>query len=357
LVSYISILLIDSTMWPSVLFAILPLWIGIVQGQATTNVTCTGQTSWMQNALGQNPCLVSAYLTGACNDGLWFVPTLLANGPYNPPEGTGSTGADACRCSTVDYNLLQACSVCQGGIIGLWSDWISFCNSSVVSVGFPEATPAGTIIPGWATLDPTTTGTWNATAAEEYATANPATSSAAGSSKHSSDVGPIVGGVVGGIALLAILGVIIWYYLRHRGPREGKGEKVTPIPYGVGGGSPLDHGYNQDGTLEKDMPNHRVDMGTPAPLLGGGMFRNGGQNMKPYDPSDPSTFPISPAPTSTYTSHDPNLSSGMSTSNYGGGQTYPPYQQGTESPVPYGSPGSMGRNHPGMGTYTGAAEV
>lgn len=31
------------------------------------------------------------------------------------------------------------------------------------------ATPDGTIIPGWAQIDPTKTGSWNATAAEEYA--------------------------------------------------------------------------------------------------------------------------------------------------------------------------------------------
>ncbi|KAG8992189.1 hypothetical protein FRB94_011907 [Tulasnella sp. JGI-2019a] len=344
--------------WRPVLFAILPLWIGVARGQATTNVTCSGETSWMQNALGQNPCLVSAYLSGTCNNGTgtptWFVPTLISTGPYSPPQGNDPTdGANECRCSTVTYNLLQACSVCQGGIIGPWSDWISFCNSSVVHVGFPETVPGGTIIPGWAELDPTTTGTWNATAAEEYATANPAKPTETGSATHSSShVGPIVGGVIGGIALIAlvVIGTILW--LRRRSNREGKGEKIMPIPYGVGNGAPLDHG---DGAQDKDTPHYRVDMGTPAPLLG---MRGGVQNMKPYDPSDPSTFPISPAPTTTYTSHDPNLSGeysqhGMSASTYGA-QAYPPHQAG--SPQPYGSP-PRAQRHSAMGAYTGAAEV
>ncbi|KAG8874083.1 hypothetical protein FRB97_006173 [Tulasnella sp. 331] len=298
------------------------------------------------------------YLSGACNDGVWNVPTLVGTGPYLSPEGTGPTGADECRCSTVDYNLLQACSACQGGIVATWGDWIGFCNSSVVNVGFPLSTPAGTIIPGWAQLDPTTTGSWNATAAEEYAAAHSVAPTTSSTSKHSSNVGPIVGGVVGGIAFLVLLGLGIFCCLRHRGARESKGEKVTPIPYTTSNAAALDHGHH-NGYKEKDMPNHRVDMGTPAPLLG--VLRgSGSHNMKPYDPSDPTTFPVamSPPPPSTYATHDQNLAGdysqhGQNTSVYGG-QTYPPYQSG--SPQPYGSSGFAGQQS-AMGAYTGAAEV
>ena len=47
---------------------------------------------------------------------------------------------------------------------------------------------------------------------------------------NSTPVGAIVGGVVGGIAGLAILGIVVWYFLRRRsrGGKTNYFEKRTP---------------------------------------------------------------------------------------------------------------------------------
>jgi len=284
----------------------------------------------MSNSLGQNPCLVSAYLSSVCNSGTWFVPTLVGEGPYNPPDGTGVT---TCRCNTVVYNLLQACSDCQGGLIDTWADWITYCPSGYVEKTYPNTVPTQTTVPGWASgIDPTITGTWNATAAQVYAASHvssPASTSTSGSKKKS-NAGAIAGGVVGGIVGLALIGVLVWFFLQRSS--RGKGLKVTPAPY-------TDPGLNA-GYMEKDG-HERADMGSAAPMMDSGM------PLKPYDPEDPSTFPTaSPAPTATtYIGQDHSMS-GISQ------QGYPGYSMGSPDPHSHGSPPP---HQPGM--YTGAAEV
>ncbi|KAG8905778.1 hypothetical protein FRB99_008257 [Tulasnella sp. 403] len=246
---------------------------------------------------------------------------------------------------------MPACSVCQGGVAGTWSDWISFCPSSYVQKTFPSSVPPQTSVPGWATLDPTTTNLWNATAAQQAASQpSPGPKSGGGT-----NVGAIVGGVIGGVVGLALIGFGIWYYLQRSS--RGKGQKVTPAPY-VDPNYTIDQGYNNAGYVEKDTPN-RMDMGTPAPMMGM-------PPMRPYDPADPSTFPpsanpssASPAPTSTYVGHDMGVQGGpyrdYPEQQYGA-SGYPPYPGGSPGPVPTGSPGPQ-MHRPQPGGYTGAAEV
>ncbi|KAG8922947.1 hypothetical protein FRC01_013420 [Tulasnella sp. 417] len=268
---------------------------------------------------------------------------LLYAGPYNPPQGSGVT---QCRCNTVVYSLISACSYCQGGLVGKWSDWISFCPSSYVNNRFPETVPPETDVPGWADLDPTTAGIWNPTAAQQFATNgttnNPQvtpvpTSTPSGGGK--TNVGAIVGGVIGGIALLAALGFLIWWLMRRSS--YGKGQKVTPAPYTDAGLGDPGYGAGEHGYEKEGYPPHRLDMGTPAPSAP----LMAGSPMKPYDPSDPSTFPTSPsyptspAPGSTLVSHDTGIQSG----SY---QSYPPQPQGYPPNQQY-KPGG----------YSGAAEV
>lgn len=87
-------------------------------------------------------------------------------GPYDPPEGSG---VNTCRCNVDVYSLLSACSYCQGGAVGTWSDWIAFCPSSYIHDSYPEKVPDQTDIPSWADLNITATGVWNATAAQQFA--------------------------------------------------------------------------------------------------------------------------------------------------------------------------------------------
>ncbi|KAG9050840.1 hypothetical protein FS837_001950 [Tulasnella sp. UAMH 9824] len=210
-------------------------------------------------------------------------------GPYNPPQNYGVTVS---RCNTVVYSLMSACSYCQGGLVGTWSDWISYCPSSYVSKGFPETVPPETDIPEWAYLDPTAVGIWDPTAAQQFATngttSNPSiapvpsassTPSSCRQTKKTVNVGAIAGGVIAGMALLAALGFLIRWLLRFSS--YGKGQKVTPAPYTDAGlvspyYVPGGRGYGKEG-----YPLHRLDMGTPAPRVT--LMAGSSMNLKLYE--------------------------------------------------------------------------
>ncbi|CAE6427089.1 unnamed protein product [Rhizoctonia solani] len=208
-----------------------------------SNVTCTEQT-WSLNSAGWTPCLVSAYLSAQCTtDNSWGVPAIGTEGPYSPPNGTY---ANRCRCNSVQWNLLSACSMCQGGAAGTWQRWTVNCSSTVTTTasqgGYPLAIPSGVLIPHWAYYDFTLSGVFNAVIASQQtgpessavgaATPTGSSASATGASatttngvlvtstvipnddnkKSSSNTGAIVGGVVGGIvgiALIAGIGFIV----------------------------------------------------------------------------------------------------------------------------------------------------
>jgi hypothetical protein len=86
------------------------------------------------NSLGQDPCLVSAYLESTCNGGspssffLYHLPILTSRTAFSVPalqpgyEYTGPSIDDynLCKCNTVVYSLLSACDACQG------AEWISY---------------------------------------------------------------------------------------------------------------------------------------------------------------------------------------------------------------------------------------
>ncbi|KAG8878901.1 hypothetical protein FRB98_005914 [Tulasnella sp. 332] len=225
----------------------------------------------MNNALGQNPCLVAA-------NGDWSVWALDSGRPYQSP----TYYANLCQCNTVTYNILQACAACQGGGIGTWSSWIKNCYT--IYYGYPESTPNGTIIPGWANVDPRTNDSWNALVAKENMnmTAQPVIattirtipdasgiapsafgtpSTPSNSSESPSIVGLIVGGVIGGIALLSLFCIVTVFCLRRRRTEDGRGEKITQKPpAGIDGSS---------NTRSVGMWTYPLD--------------NGRHKMKPYD--------------------------------------------------------------------------
>ncbi|KAG8690187.1 hypothetical protein FRC09_012096 [Ceratobasidium sp. 395] len=318
--------------------------IPLVQAQATSNVTTCPGNPWMLNSKSQTPCLASAYLSAQCNDGQWNVPGIGTEGPYQHPTGDG---ANLCR-----YNLLSACSICQGGPAGNWANWISNCTAGNITVGrYPLPLPAGMAIPSWAYMDFTTRDLFDATAAQQYATsgtASPESASVAGqtqpatsagaSSIHASatsvpistsrptntpapstggsnntgkpllsyssreiltcELGAIVGGVVGGVLGLAVLALIAWLLIRkknqqtHTPPSEKYGHAAPDSGYPVH--QPYNAGHyapvppNQAGGY-----NNQGYHGQPQPY---GVPDTPGTGFKPYDPSDPSTFPATPAP-------------------------------------------------------------
>ncbi|KIM86564.1 hypothetical protein PILCRDRAFT_4486 [Piloderma croceum F 1598] len=202
------------------LLAIIIQFLGEVFAQITTNAICQPSYSWMSNSLGQNPCLVTAYVEGVCNNGQWNVPKLPLGEVYLPPNAAQST--NPCLCSTVSYSLLAACSICQGLDFLRWSYYSSNCTGPLLGK-FVEPIPPQTAVPAWAYLDgmslclgpasnapestafvPTSTSSTSSsfstsTTASTTSTSPVSSSSAPSSvSKTPSNAGAIAGGVVGG---------------------------------------------------------------------------------------------------------------------------------------------------------------
>ncbi|KAG8868365.1 hypothetical protein FRB98_003607, partial [Tulasnella sp. 332] len=177
--------------------------------------------------------------------------------------------------------------------------------------GYPEPVPGGTSIPTWAYLDPRANNSWNALAAEQNATGQSVTTSASSvlpstpsiaptvpsitpiassSINAGSIVGPVVGGVVGGIAVLGLLGIGIFFYLRRRTAANNRGQQVITVQYGT----EYTPSHRHTGT---DEPSYGIDTRTSTFLR---------PSWQAYDPSDPIIYSATPAP--TYMSHDRALS-------------------------------------------------
>ncbi|KDQ16730.1 hypothetical protein BOTBODRAFT_30646 [Botryobasidium botryosum FD-172 SS1] len=281
---------------------------------ASTNATCSPAFSWTTNSKGQNPCLVVAYLSAQCANIPWIVNALppASAQPYNVPM---APYANDCRCSSVAYDLLSACGLCQGGPVTTWADWTSNCSANVISVGkYPRSTPSETEIPGWAFWDPTTNGgTFNATAAQLFGQG-----SSGGSKSHA---GAIAGGIVGGLAGLALIGGLIWWFMRRRRNANNNDAPASQIPYQQVAHNNL--AQPQYGGAPQQATPYSLN---PTP-------------MKPYDPNDPSTFPSSAA-------------GGYTNSPTPG---YPPSAQHYQQPYPQPyQPGAPHSNTPG---YSGVAEL
>ncbi|KAI0356569.1 hypothetical protein OH77DRAFT_1423500 [Trametes cingulata] len=285
------------------LFAVVPRE---VSGQGTT-AYCSAGYEWMSNSKGQSPCLISSYLFTPCSSqtASWVFP-LSPGFHYNTPQNN-PTSATPCRCNTVLYSMIAACSTCQGqgAFVVPWSLYAENCSTVYVN-NYPEGIPVGTAVPAWAYLDITTTNRFDPVAAEALVNqgapestpssnsptagtvltnAPSATSTAIGapqspdsntdspsSSKKSNNLGAIVGGAVsGGVGLIAI-GLVLFFWLRRRR------EMARDTPTG-----PVDlTGPEYGGTVEKLAGGEYAAVPPPIP------------SPKLYDPDDPSTFPESP---------------------------------------------------------------
>lgn len=244
---------------PAFLFHLLLIGLARAQIGATN---CTDDTfAWTFNSLQQNPCLVTAYLAAACNNGSFYVSTLLPGYSYNGPSGPDN--GDLCKCNTVLYNLISACDACQREAWISYTMWTSNCTSIAPSGSFPKPVPSGTRVPHWAYIDTSIGNNWNLSAAqlegdvpEVTGTASiiptlsskapqSVTSSISSSSTphHSSNVGAIAGGAVGGIVGAALIaGIVLWFAFRRRHARPQAvfqgGEKEQPLPQPLTKGAP-----------------------------------------------------------------------------------------------------------------------
>lgn len=125
------------------------------------------------------------------------------------------------------YNLLSGCSVCQGGEVGSWSDWIQNCPANVTDPDkFPLGVSMSTSIPDWArTLPSTTSGYFSASYAMSIVGYH--------APKHISVptiVLAILGGL-GGLILVAII-VVVWYQRRQSRPPVTTAAQASAVPLG-----------------------------------------------------------------------------------------------------------------------------
>ncbi|KAF9459981.1 hypothetical protein BDZ94DRAFT_1267131 [Collybia nuda] len=276
------------------LFTLIP-----VVASADVPVCLNTQSQWSYNSLGQSPCEMASYLEGVCSTtGTNVDIPPLETGEYyiaGSPQFT-----TACRCSTVVYSLLSACALCQSsGTFKGWSTYSFNCTSSMTYLSnFPANIPSGTRVPHWAYLDVVTLDVFSASLAQDSLNApestpvqQATTTSARGfttgipghtapaqdSGSKKSNAGAIAGGVIGGLAFLAIVGGLMFWLVRRR--RRTLGKPITaPAPMSPPTSQYVD--YNPVSLYP-----------APSPSL-----------QKPYDPSDPNTFPTpSPVPYSPVT--------------------------------------------------------
>ncbi|KAG9318849.1 hypothetical protein JVU11DRAFT_954 [Chiua virens] len=276
--------------------ALLPAGPLAVVAQTTTAV-CLSSFNWMDNSKTQNPCLVAAFLQGACNGGEFTVDALPLNTHYIGPSAGES---NACQCSSVTYNTISACGLCQNRTIIGWSAWNTNCSTVYLGV-FTSGVPSGTAVPQWAFQDVTTSNSFNVTLAQatgdnpESTASNPqstatnaatssttsvsltatpsasSTSSSASSASSNSDAGAIAGGVVGGVGGLALIAAVAVFYMKKKRSQIPPSAHINNLP---SPGYPLPSGNNTDS-------NPFITQMTQP---------------KFYDPSDPSTFPASLPP-------------------------------------------------------------
>ncbi|KAJ7223361.1 hypothetical protein GGX14DRAFT_657989 [Mycena pura] len=78
---------------------------------AQSEALCRPELGWADNTEGFSPCLLTAFVWGACFTGNGDVPALIPGDHYDNPN---STTANLCTCSWAAYNLISACTACQG---------------------------------------------------------------------------------------------------------------------------------------------------------------------------------------------------------------------------------------------------
>ncbi|EUC56217.1 transmembrane protein, putative [Rhizoctonia solani AG-3 Rhs1AP] len=256
-----------------------------------SNATCITE-HWSMNSRAQTPCLVASYLCAVCNsnESVCEADSILGTGGtvrYGIIPGTASI----CMCNSVLWNLVSACTLCQRELPSNWALWKETCPASMTNIGrYPAPIPAEVTVPSWAYYDFTTSGIFNpATASQLFGpessaipvatnTRRPAPSSTSTETSNvsRSNTGAIVGGAVGGVlglGLIALVAFVLTRKQKHEDPATSYSEASykPPITTQLNTGNPI---------VEQVSVYQLGPQLTPT------------SKYKPYDPNDPSTFPV-----------------------------------------------------------------
>ncbi|KAG1741800.1 uncharacterized protein EDB91DRAFT_315577 [Suillus paluster] len=245
---------------------ILAVQVHPVARVVTSSATCINEYSWMNDAQGYSPCLTVAYVEASCIGNNYEQPALMVGYSYSLPN---SSTANACYCSWSSYNLLMACTLCQGftDSVWTWPTWASGCsaNSSWIEEYFPSqyVLAGNASIPYWAIKNPMnwTYETFNIQDASAIYEQNPVNvipgtsstssssiSSSSSSNSKSTDVTAIVGGTIGSVAALSLLAIGAYLMYRRHLYKKGLYASVVNQQAFIARG---------DGTTTRLTPNRR----------------------------------------------------------------------------------------------------
>ncbi|KAF9466968.1 hypothetical protein BDZ94DRAFT_1305831 [Collybia nuda] len=213
-----------------------------------TNASCSSDFNWARSSVGTSPCLIAAEVLGACSGSDWDLPSLLDGMDYAPPN---LTTANPCfwflYSSWSAYNLLSACSACQGYEHRIY-DWTAYqliCSPLGLSdVYFPENISSHVLIPYWATLNPSFWPNYRFNVIDARLRASQNLSDSVPRTANwqsfmiregsSSTAGVVIGviGVIGGLAGIVFMFDIVLYmiYRKMRGHPENYNHQIALIP-------------------------------------------------------------------------------------------------------------------------------
>ncbi|KAG1775095.1 hypothetical protein EV702DRAFT_460922 [Suillus placidus] len=310
---------------------ILAVQVHPVKRNVVSNATCISGYSWMNDSQGYSPCHTVAYVEAACTGNNYDQQALNNGFSYSLPN---SSTANECYCSWSSYNLMMACTICQGNTnsaVWEWPQWTSGCTTNLSWT--QEYFPSGFVlagdasIPYWATTDPTTWtyATFNiqdanatyqknsssitpsASSSSSGSSSSPSSSSSSSSSK-STDVGAIVGGTIGGVAALSFFAIVAYLLYRRHVYRKGVHASVIN-PQGMTF-MPLSGTHNR---IPSDTSNFAPSMSGPLAFYGQSVSPSQ-QHETAYSSEPQTAYPslqgsFSPPPrtdVSVYTTHTSN---------------------------------------------------
>ncbi|KAF9053186.1 hypothetical protein BJ165DRAFT_1446145, partial [Panaeolus papilionaceus] len=273
--------------------------------------TCLNNSTfdWTFNQQKQSPCDVAIALGAVCAGPTFTLqalpPTFIYLGPF-------LGFANPCRCSSVYYSMLAACSLCQDRDWLKWSAYNTNCTT-VYDQNFPSPLPSNTGVPSYAYLSVTPKDSFDPVAAQAVnvqtnpdSTAIPAPTSNGNlsptfanntpgqSAGKKTNVGAIVGGVIGGVLLLGlIIAFVVWILLKKK--RAQQQQNYAPSDSSREKQALNQQSYTSSPFQPQTPMTQAFTGGSTTPFVPPAQSQTPfAPSTKLYDPNDPSTFPAIP---------------------------------------------------------------